>query len=88
MAINDCTVVKKPPANAGDTGSIPVSGRSTGEGNGYMDRGAWWATVHGVTKTDTFTFTFHENTMIMRLSQYFFVFKQKETKGNRDSPKF
>ena len=75
-------MVKKPPTKAGDTGSILVSGRSTGEGNGYMDRGAWWATVHGVTKTDTFTFTFHENT-IMRLSQYFFVFKQKETKGNR-----
>ena len=48
------------PANAGHTGSIPGSGRSPGEGNGYplqysclgdpMDRGAWWATVHGVTK--------------------------------------
>ena len=46
--------------NAGDTGSIPGSGRSPGEGNGYplqdyclensMDREAWWATVHGVTK--------------------------------------
>ena len=42
--------VKKPPANAGDTGdmgSIPGSGRTSGEGNGYsclknpMDRGAW-----------------------------------------------
>ena len=46
--------------NAGDLGSIPGSGRSPGEGNGYplqysclenpMDRGAWWAIVHGVTK--------------------------------------
>ena len=46
--------------NAGDLGSIPGLGRSPGEGNGYplqdscsenpMDRGAWWATVHGVTK--------------------------------------
>ena len=45
---------------AGDPGSIPGSGRSPGEGNGHplqysclwnsMDRGAWWATVHGVTK--------------------------------------
>ena len=43
------------PANAGDVGSIPQSGRSSGEGNGNplqylclgnpMDRGAWWATV-------------------------------------------
>ena len=54
------SVVKKPSANAGHTGSIPGSGRSPGEGNGNplqysclgnpMDRGAWWATVCGVTK--------------------------------------
>ena len=57
------TVVKNPPANAGDTrdvGFISGSGRSLGEGNGNplqyscldnsMDRGAWWATVHGVEK--------------------------------------
>ena len=53
-------VVKNPPANAGDVGSIPGSGRLPGEGNGNplqycclenpMDRGAWWGTVHGVTK--------------------------------------
>ena len=45
------SVVKNPPANAGDTGLIPGSGRSSGEGNGNplqyscldnpMDRGAW-----------------------------------------------
>ena len=49
--------------NAGDPGLIPDSGRSPGEGNGYslqysclensMDRGAWWATVHGVAKSPT-----------------------------------
>ena len=49
--------------NAGDPGSIPGSGRSPGEGNGNplqysclensMDRGAWQATVHGVTKSWT-----------------------------------
>ena len=49
--------------NAGDPGSIPGLGRSPGEGNGNplqysclvkpMDRGAWWATVHGVTKSHT-----------------------------------
>ena len=53
-------VVKNLPANAGDTSLIPVLGRSPGEGNvnalqfscleNPMDRGAWWATVHGVTK--------------------------------------
>ena len=60
------TIVKIPPANAGDAkgaGLIPVSGRSPGEGNGSplqysclgnpMDRGAWWATIHGVTKSWT-----------------------------------
>ena len=56
-------MVKNPPANAGDMGSIPGSGRSPGEGNGNplqdsclgnpMDRGAWWATVHGVAKSQT-----------------------------------
>ena len=53
-------VVKNPPANAGDSSSIPGSGRSPGEGNGNqleyycqgntMDRGAWQATVLGVAK--------------------------------------
>ena len=59
-------MVKNLPANAGDTrdvGSIPGSGRVPGEENGNplqysclgnpMDRGAWWATVHGVTKSQT-----------------------------------
>ena len=58
--------------NEGDPGSIPVLGRSPGEGNGNplqysclessMDGEAWWATVHGVAKNRTrlsdFTFTF------------------------------
>ena len=59
-------VVKNLPANSGDIGdvvSIPGLGRSPGEGNHNplryfclehpMDRGAWWATVHGVTESDT-----------------------------------
>ena len=59
-------LVKNPPANAGETrdkGSIPGSGRSPGEGNGNplqysclenpMNRGTWWAAVHGVTESDT-----------------------------------
>ena len=49
--------------NARDAGSIPGSGRSPEGGNGNplqyscmenpMDRGAWWATVHGATKSRT-----------------------------------
>ena len=59
-------MVKNPPANAGDirdTGSIPGLGRSPRGGNGNplqysclensMDRGAWRATAHGVTKSQT-----------------------------------
>ena len=58
-------MVKNPPANAGDTrdtGLIPGSGRSPGEGNGAplqysclenpMDGGAWRATVHGVAQSE------------------------------------
>ena len=54
---------KEFPCNSVDTGSIPGLGRSPGGGNGYslqysclanpMDRGAWWATVHGVPKSWT-----------------------------------
>ena len=65
--------------NAGDLGSIPESGRPPGEGNGTplqysclenpMDREAWWATVHGITKSWT------------RLSNFtFFSFFQDEEK--------
>ena len=52
---------KESACSAGGLGSIPGSGRSSGEGNGYplqcsclenpMDRGAWQAIVHGVTKS-------------------------------------
>ena len=55
-------MVKDLPANAGDLGSIPGSGRSPGKGNGnplqysclenLMDRGAWRATVLGVPELD------------------------------------
>ena len=56
------SVVMNPPARAKDMGSIPRSRRSPGRGNGNplqhsypensMDREAWQATVHGVTKSD------------------------------------
>ena len=54
---------KESACNARDLGLIPGLGRSPGEGNGdpfqyfcmenSMDRGTWWATVHGVTKSQT-----------------------------------
>ena len=57
------SVVKNPPANAGDLGSILGSGRSPGEGNGNplqysclgnpKDRGAWEDTLHGVSERRT-----------------------------------
>ena len=56
------SVEKDPPANAGDLGSIPGSGRAPAEGHGnplqysclenLMDRGAWQATVLGVPELD------------------------------------
>ena len=52
------SVIKNPPANAGDVDSVPGSGKSPGEGNGNllqysclensMDRGTQWAIVHGL----------------------------------------
>ena len=59
------SAVKNPPANAGEMGLIPGSGRSPGEGNGNplqyscleypMDRGAWRVTTHGVAKESGMT---------------------------------
>ena len=74
-------MVKNLPANVGDTGLIPVLGRSPGEGNGNplhysclenpMDRGAWWVIVHGVTKSWTrlsdFTFTVCSESSVMKI---------------------
>ena len=66
MGFSDGLAVKNPArdaGNAGDVGSIPGSGRSPGGENGNprqdswlenpMDKGAWWATVHGVAKSRT-----------------------------------
>ena len=67
MAFPVGSLVKNPPANAGDMGSIPWSGRSSGEGNGSplqysclgnsMDRGAWQAIAHRVAKESNTTAT-------------------------------
>ena len=63
LYLPDGSVVKNPPANAGDMDSVSGLGRSPGEGNGNpvqyfcleisMDRGVWQATVHGVPKSQT-----------------------------------
>ena len=62
-ASQETLVVKNLPANAGDVGLFPGLGRPLGGGHGNplqysflenpMDRGAWWATVHGVIKSWT-----------------------------------
>ena len=75
---------KESACKAGDLGSTPESGRSPGEGNDNplqysclenpMDRGAWWATVNGVTKSWTglsdFTFTFKAYCWLLLLSSH------------------
>ena len=80
------TAVKNPPANAGDSGSIPGSGRCPGGGNGNplhysclgnpIDRGAWQATVHGVAKESdtTWRLNHHHHTAAetpQRIRRYF-----------------
>ena len=57
------SVVNNLPANVGDTGSMPGSRKPSGEENGHplqysspenpTDKGAWWATVHGLAKSQT-----------------------------------
>ena len=90
--------VKASACNAGDLGSISGSGRSPGEGNGNplqyyclenpMDGGAWWATVHRVTKSQTqlsdFTFTFKQytiNTVKRHLTKKILTINVKLTKA-------
>ena len=63
MGFPDGSDSKESACSTGDPGLISRSGRSSGEGNGYplqysclensMDRGAWWATVHGVANSQT-----------------------------------
>ena len=70
--VSSVSVVKNLPANAGDTGLIPGSGKSSEVGNGNppqysclgnpTDRGAWQATVHGVTKSQILLSTHTQNT--------------------------
>ena len=69
--------------NAGDLASVPVSGRCPGEGNGNplqysrlenpMERGAWWATVHGVAESDVTEHT-HTHILTIDLSNHSILF--------------
>ena len=80
MGFPSGSVVKNPPANAGDTGSVPVSGRPPGEGNDNplqdsclenpMDRGTWQATVHGVAKELDTTEQLSNNNSCLHNSEY------------------
>ena len=61
MGLFHSVLVENPPASAGDVGLFPGSGSSPGGGHGIplqyswlgVDRGAWWAAVHGVAKSRT-----------------------------------
>ena len=77
-------VIKNLPANAGDVrnaGSVPRLGRSPGGGHGDllqysclenpMDRGAWWASVHGVTnrQTEATRYYYHHHSSMISSTQ-------------------
>ena len=84
----DSSVVKNLPNNAGDTGdvgSIPGSGRSSGVGNvnllqdsclkNSVDKGAWWATVHGVTKSQAWLSNWpHTHTSFVKGSRSIYIY--------------
>ena len=72
---------KESVCNAGDPGSVPGSGRSSGKGNGYplqysylkntMDRGSWLAIVNGLTELDM-TERLNTFSLSLRVSMCFF----------------
>ena len=83
---------KEPVCNAGDPGSIPESGRCPGEGNGNplqypclensMDRGAWQATVHVATKSQTLlrNTQIYKETLVIEIEwSSFSIHKMSET---------
>ena len=87
------SAVKNPPANAGDPGSTPGSGRSPGEGNGNlvqysclgtpMVKGAWQATVDEVTKSWT---QLSNSTTTTAMNEWLIYFKKHESQDYRGRP--
>ena len=84
---------KESACNEGDPGSIPGSGRSPGEGNGNtlqypclenpMDRGAWRAMVHGVTKESDTSSLLHNDNVSLKLKVSNRVVDLKDTHQER-----
>ena len=80
MGFPGSSVVKNLPVNAGVMDSIPEQGRAPGEGNvnllqysclgNTMNRGAWWATVHGVTKESYMTQQLNNKYMCVYVYKY------------------
>ena len=88
------SVIKNPSANEGAAGSVPGSGRSPGEGNGNplqcsylgnpINRGAWPATVHGITKEqDT---TQRLNNKYICIKTFLMLFKTSQRFKQRPFP--
>ena len=93
-------MVKNLSANAEEVGSIPGLGRLAGEGNGYplqysclensMDRGAWWATVHGLLRvrndwaTNTIYPLHHYNSLKWEFSKILRILKSFHFKGSKE----
>ena len=85
--------VKNSPPNAGDMGSTPRWGRSPAVGNdnpfqysclgSHMDRGAWWATVHGVAKAIDTTLQLNNNIQIFIMLLYVFKNIFKDFSGKK-----
>ena len=76
-------MVKNMPVNVGDMSSFPGLGRSPGEGNGTslqysylgnpMGRGAWWATVHGVAKSQTWFYDWTTTITVISATEHLFM---------------
>ena len=79
-----CGSAKESVCSAGDLGSVLGLERSPGEGNGYplqysclenpMDRGAWWVTVHGVTKSQTRPKNYLTHTFVHKYMDIFILY--------------
>ena len=87
------TVLKNPPATAGDVGWIPGLERSPGVGNdnplhcscleNSMNRGARWVTVHGVAESDATEHTHTRSLLVMHKIASFSMFSITETQRKK-----